>query len=86
MADVIKATIDTYINSTSGMLEVREDRIDSAIDDIDDDRLDIITRMESLEQRYTRQFIAMDTLVSQLKGTSDFLTNQMDAIKAAGNR
>ena len=86
LADVIKATIDTYINSTSGMLEVREDRIDSAIDDIDDDRLDIITRMESLEQRYTRQFTAMDTLVSRLKGTSDFLTNQMDAIKAAGNR
>ena len=75
-----------YINSSTGMLISREGRLDESIDDIADDRLDIIARMESLEERYTKQFTAMDTLVSQLQGTSDFLTNQMDAIKAAANR
>ena len=86
MADTLKSAIDTYINSTSGMLVSRENRIDDSIDDIADDRLDVVARMASLEERYTKQFTAMDTLVGQLQGTSDFLTNQMDAIKAAANR
>ena len=86
LADLLTASIDTYVNASTGMLISRENRIDDAIDDIADDRLDVIARMESLEERYTRQFTAMDTLVGQLQGTSDFLTNQMDAIKAAANR
>ena len=83
---VLVASIDTYINTSTGMLVSRETRIDGAIDDIADDRLDVVARMQSLEERYTKQFTAMDTLVGQLQGTSDFLTNQMDAIKAAANR
>lgn len=86
LADLLKTSIDTYINSSTGMLISRETRIEDSIDDIADDRLDVIARMESLEERYTRQFTAMDTLVGQLQNTSDFLTNQMDAIKAAANR
>ena len=86
LADLLKAAIDTYINTSTGMLVAREDRIDSSLDDVADDRLDIVSRMSALEDRYTRQFTAMDTLVGQLRGTSDFLTNQMDAIKAAANR
>jgi flagellar hook-associated protein 2 len=86
LADSLKTLLDTYINSSSGMLIARETRIDNSLDDIAEDRLEVIARMESLEERYTKQFTAMDTLVSQLQGTSDFLTNQMDAIKAAANR
>lgn len=86
LADKLKSVIDVYINTSTGMLLSKEDRIQDSIDDIADDRLDVIARMASLEERYTKQFTAMDTLVSQLQGTSDFLTNQMDAIKAAANR
>jgi flagellar hook-associated protein 2 len=86
LADKLSSVIDTYINSTSGMLPTREDRLEDSLDDIADERLDVIARMSKLEERYTKQFTAMDTLVSQLQGTSDFLTNQMDAIKAAANR
>jgi flagellar capping protein FliD len=42
--------------------------------------------MLSLEERYIRQFTAMDNLVGRLQGTSDFLSGQMDALKAAANR
>lgn len=86
LADKITAVIDTYTNTTSGMLVAKETRLNDSINDIATDRLDVIARMASLEEKYTRQFTAMDTLVSQLQGTSDFLTNQMDAIKAAANR
>ena len=86
LADSLLSSLDTYINSSTGMLLAREDRIEQSVADIADDRLDVVARMASLEERYTRQFTAMDTLVGQLQGTSDFLTNQMDAIKAAANR
>lgn len=86
LADSLRSTIDTYINSSTGMLLQREQRLEASIKDIADDRVDLLARMESLETRYTKQFTAMDTLVSQLQGTSDFLTNQMDALKAAANR
>ncbi len=86
LADGIRNILDTYINTSDGLLESREDRIDEALSDIADDRADILIRMTALEERYTKQFTAMDTLISQLQGTSNFLTNQMDAIKAAANR
>ena len=86
IADLLKASIDIYVNSSTGLLVSRENAIDGAIEDIADNRLDIVTRMEALSARYTKQFTAMDTLVGQLQSTSDFLTNQMDAIKAAANR
>lgn len=86
LADLLVADIDTYTNSSTGMLTAMTTRLNEALSDIEDDRLDVIARMESLEERYTRQFTAMDTLVGRLQGTSDFLTNQMDAIKAAANR
>ena len=68
------------------MLVSRETRINDSLRDLEDDKLSIIARMESREERYTKQFTAMDTLVSQLQGTSDFLSNQMDALKAQANR
>ena len=86
LADSLTTIIDTYINSSTGMLGSRETQIEDSIRDIADDRADVITRMAKLEERYTRQFTAMDTLVSRLQGTSDFLSNQMDALKAAANR
>jgi flagellar hook-associated protein 2 len=70
----------------TGMLVARENRLEGSINDISGDRAKIITRMASLEERYTKQFTAMDTLVGRLQGTSDFLTGQMDALKAAANR
>ena len=86
LADLLIADIDTYANSSTGMLSAKTTRLNESLTDIADDRLEVISRMEALEERYTRQFTAMDTLVGKLQGTSDFLTNQMDAIKAAANR
>lgn len=86
ISDGLISLIDTYINSSDGMIVSRETRISTSISDLDDDRLSLDARMKSLEERYIRQFTAMDNLVGQLQGTSNFLTNQMDAIKAAANR
>lgn len=86
LADRLKDSIDVYLNASSGMLISREDRLNTSLTDISDDRSDVLERMSELEERYTKQFTAMDTLVGQLQSTSDFLTQQIDAIKAAANR
>lgn len=86
VADLLRDSLDDYLNSATGLLISKENSLESDIDGIADDRAKVIARMSSLEEKYTRQFTAMDTLVGQLKGTSQYLTNQMDAIKAAANR
>ena len=68
LADLLISSIATYTSASTGMLVMKSNRLDQSISDIADDRLDVIARMESLEERYTRQFTAMDTLVSQLQG------------------
>ena len=86
IADGLITLIDKYINTSDGMIVSREDRIGTSISDLADDRLAIDARMLSLEERYIRQFTAMDNLVGRLQGTSDFLSGQMDALKAAAKR
>ena len=86
IADGLITLIDKYINTSDGMIVSREDRIGTSISDLADDRLAIDARMLSLEERYIRQFTAMDNLVGRLQGTSEFLSGQMDALKAAANR
>jgi flagellar hook-associated protein 2 len=85
LADRLSNVLSVYTAST-GLLSTRQTRVTNAISDISDQRLDVIARMEVLEERYTKQFAAMDTLVGNLQSTSNFLTNQMDALKAAANR
>jgi len=86
LADQLTASIDIYLNSITGLLTSREKRLNGTLTHISDDRSDILVRMTELEAKYTKQFTAMDTLVGQLQSTSDFLTQQIDAIKAAANR
>ena len=45
--DSLQAAIDVYINSSAEHTCSRENRLDESIDDIADDRLDVIARMET---------------------------------------
>lgn len=80
LAERVLETIDIYTNTTNGLIITRETSIQSLLDKIDDERLVVERRMESLEARYLRQFTAMDSLVGQLQSTSDYLTNQLKNI------
>lgn len=73
-------TISIYTNVSSGLIMSRENSIDAVLDRLEDERLVIERRRASLEERYIRQFAAMDALVGQLQSTSDFLTNQLKNI------
>ena len=68
-----------------GVLASRTGGIQGRVDDITDKREVLNRRIEALEIRYRAQFNALDTLLSQLRTTSDFLTQQLAALPEAGS-
>ncbi|MEZ5529430.1 MAG: flagellar filament capping protein FliD [Porticoccaceae bacterium] len=79
----LNALVNSFLD-TDGLLDSRIDGIQSRIDDINDDRERLDRRMESLEARYRAQFNALDTLLSQLQSTSDFLSQQLSSLPGSG--
>jgi flagellar hook-associated protein 2 len=63
-----------------GLLDARTDGLQSGIADIAKAREALDFRLQQVEQRLRRQFGALDTLVAQLRVTSDFLTRQLDTL------
>ncbi|MDH3645496.1 MAG: flagellar filament capping protein FliD [Gammaproteobacteria bacterium] len=68
--------LDEYLKF-DGLLDVRSDGLQINIDGIEDsrDRLDL--HLVAVEKRLRTQFLALDSLISQLNGTSGFLSSQL---------
>ena len=62
-------TIDRVINNAN-----------SQVDGIERSRETIERRLETIEQRYLKQFTALDTLMASMTTTSDYLTSQLDML------
>lgn len=80
IADQIKDYADTLLNGD--VLDSRIKSVQANIDDIQDQRDSLELRLNSLEARLTARFSALDTLVSQLTTTSNFLANQLSSLNA----
>ncbi|MEN8259177.1 MAG: flagellar filament capping protein FliD [Pseudomonadota bacterium] len=63
-----------------GVLKSRIEGLNDRISRIDDKREVLNRRLASLEDRYRKQFTALDTLLSQLQGTSAFLSQQLASL------
>jgi len=80
-----KSLIDTlsdYIDETiksAGDLSNREAQITTEVTDLNLDSAKLDERMEEIRTRYTKQFSAMEALVTSMNNTGEFLTNMMDA-------
>jgi flagellar hook-associated protein 2 len=68
---------------TDNIIGTRTDGIDSRLSDLTDKREVLTRKMEALEIRYLRQFNALDTMMAQMRSTSDYLTQQLDALPGA---
>lgn len=66
-----------------GLVEAREDGIDASIDRLDERAETLERRLEMTEARYLAQFTALDTLVSQLTVTSNYLTQQLATLQSS---
>jgi flagellar hook-associated protein 2 len=65
---------------TDGLITIREDGLNTSIDNLDQRILDYEFRLDIREQRLRDQFTSLDTLISELQGTSNFLTQQLAAL------
>ena len=61
----------------SGSISARTDGINSSVEHINAQRDALNKRLDAIQARYYAQFNAMDTLIAQMRSTSDFLTQQL---------
>ncbi|HUQ51741.1 MAG TPA: flagellar filament capping protein FliD [Gammaproteobacteria bacterium] len=68
-----------YLDS-AGVFDSRTAGLKSSIDVLSERREELNTRLVALHARYTKQFNALDSLLSQLQGTSNFLNQQLSKL------
>lgn len=61
--------------ASNGLINAREEGLNTQLDRLEDDELRLEARLEIVETRIRSQFTALDTLVSELSNTGDFLCN-----------
>lgn len=71
--------VDGFLGS-SGLVTGRTDGLNRSIQDIDKSRELMNTRLAAVEKRYRAQFTALDTLISGMSTTSNFLSQQLAQI------
>lgn len=76
--------LDDFLDS-DGLIPGKQTALEAKLVDIEADRTLYNQRMEALEDRYYRQFNAMDTLLGQLTTTGEMLKNQLDALPGYQN-
>jgi flagellar hook-associated protein 2 len=75
--------LDSVLNqhlATQGATESRTTGLKSTIDSIGERRAALAVRLTALQARYSKQFNALDGLLSQLQGTSNFLNQQLSQL------
>lgn len=70
----------------SGPLDSRTDGLNATVTEIGKSRLAYESRLEATEKRLRARFTALDTLLSQLKATSDYLTNNLSKLPVTGQQ
>ncbi len=62
-------------------LDMRMDNLTDKLDEISEEREELDVRIAKMEVRWRSQFNALNTLMSQMKSTGDFLTNTFKAMQ-----
>ncbi len=75
--------VDGFLEE-DGLITTRTEGLNGRIEDYAEQRERLGERLQSLEKRLLRQFNALDSLVSQLSNTSNFLTQQLAALPSVG--
>lgn len=84
----IAVRFDEWLNNvvgTNGSIASRLNGIDASIKEIGRQRETLALRLQTVEKRYRAQFTALDTLVSSMKQTSDYLTQQLANLPSASS-
>jgi flagellar hook-associated protein 2 len=72
----LESKTDPYVQS-GGILESRTKALQNTLSSVDGQREQLTRRIDKLEAQLFSQFNAMDALVAQLSGTSDYLSGAL---------
>ncbi|MCP5407727.1 MAG: flagellar filament capping protein FliD [Chromatiaceae bacterium] len=75
----LDALLDGFLQS-GGTFDSAINSAKSRVSSIERNRDSMTQRMDAIEQRYLKQFGALDTLMASMTTTSEYLTTQLDAI------
>ncbi len=81
LSDGLSKLLKSNLDTGTGTLTLRTDALNKQIKKLEKDLDDLDARMEKVSARYTRQFTAMDSLVAQMQGTSNYLAQQLAALQ-----
>jgi len=81
LATRITSALDVY-TQVGGLIDTRTDGLKSALTSISKQQDAVNLRMEALTRRYTAQFNGLNTLLSQMTSTSNYLTGQLESLAA----
>jgi len=70
----------TGLIGPSGPMATKTSGINASIKEIGTRRTAIQSHLDTLQAQYTKQFSALDTLISNMNSTSSYLTQQLDSI------
>jgi flagellar hook-associated protein 2 len=85
----LSARLGNYLDGVlgeGGIFQARTDRLNSGIEDINQQREILSERLDSVEKRFRAQFTAMDALVAELSATNSFLTQQLGQLSIGKNQ
>lgn len=67
---------------TEGSITIATDGLESTVSDLEDQQEKMEARLEVIEARYRSQFSALDTLISSLNTTADYLTSFIESLSS----
>jgi len=82
--EAVDTIADSYLGP-GGTINSRQDSLRSGIDQIFDDRAALNTRLTLLEASLVKKYSALDTLLSGLQSTSNFITSQLATLDFSNN-
>lgn len=78
-AGELSRLIDEFLSST-GLIVQREQNLGQQVDDLESDQELLDRRLSIFEERMTRQFIAMESILSGLNSSGNFLENLISSL------
>jgi flagellar hook-associated protein 2 len=73
----------TTMLKDGGAIDARTDSLNADLKKVQNDNDALDARMLVIQQRYTKQFTALDGLLTQLQSTSNYLSSQLAALPGA---
>lgn len=80
ISDVVDALEDVNNNVLDGSLEIRKDGLNDSIDDLEDQAARLEARIEKYKERLIAQFSLMEQIISKMKASGDYLSQQLSAL------